>query len=96
MSAAIKRLIFFFARDVRLKLLNGLRASKMIERIWLATTPDELELPIAVADSSTQLAQILGTTSSALIRIKTRMKDGAQPRDYKIFLIELEKTNEVH
>lgn len=33
-------------------------------KLYLRTTQDELELPIAVADSPTELARMLGTTEN--------------------------------
>lgn len=56
--------------------------------IWLATTPDELELPIAVADTSAELASLLKTRQNALLKVKCRMAKGASPDYYKIFKIE--------
>lgn len=34
--------------------------------VWMAVTPDEYELPIAVADSALELAQMMGTTETAI------------------------------
>ena len=34
--------------------------------LYVATTPDELELPIAVADTGRELARILGTTPDVI------------------------------
>lgn len=38
----------------------------MNKYFWMAVTPDELELPIAVADSARELAKMLGLTISAI------------------------------
>ena len=38
-----------------------------MERIYLKTTTDKLELPIAVAGSSKELADILGTTRDVVL-----------------------------
>lgn len=35
-----------------------------MSKLYLRTTQDELELPIAVADSPTELARMLGTTAN--------------------------------
>ena len=34
----------------------------MIQKIYMRTTMDDLELPVAVAGSAAELAEILGTT----------------------------------
>jgi hypothetical protein len=35
-----------------------------VSKLYLRTTQDELELPIAVADSPTELARMCGTTAN--------------------------------
>lgn len=40
----------------------------MKKYLWIAVTADELELPIAVADSQSQLAEILGIKLDTLRR----------------------------
>lgn len=35
--------------------------------VWLKVTTDDLELPVAVADSASELAEICGTTRNAIM-----------------------------
>lgn len=60
--------------------------------IWIATTPDELELPLCVAGSSQELAEKLGLTKATVAsyeskRRKGTLKFGKKAR-FKIFKIE--------
>ena len=64
--------------------------------LWLAVTADELELPIVVADSSSELAEKLGTTPTA-IRVRAHKKqDGSKAgvRIYRIDVLEEEDLKE--
>ena len=40
--------------------------------MWMATTPDNLELPIAVCDTAEELAKVLGTNKMAIYKAKWR------------------------
>ncbi len=45
--------------------------------IWLAVTPDEYELPIAVADSAKELADMLGISTPTVKTSVLRHSDGS-------------------
>lgn len=60
--------------------------------IYLATTPDHLELPIAVADTPRELAGILGITKNAVnlgVYEYKRHSHRGQSRGYKIIKVEV-------
>ena len=44
--------------------------------IWLAVTSDKYQLPYAVADSASELAEIIGATKDAVWRAKKRGTPG--------------------
>lgn len=45
---------------------------RMGKNLYIACTNDEYELPIAVADSATELAQMVGITRDSLYSMMTR------------------------
>ena len=45
--------------------------------MWMAVTADEYEYPIAIADSSTELAEMLGISPSTIRTNLHRRKNGA-------------------
>lgn len=49
-------------------------------RLIMAVTNDELELPVAVADSKAELARMTGIATSNQIRIMKRMRVGKEYR----------------
>lgn len=44
--------------------------------VWIAVSQDEYELPIAVADSGTELAEILGIDKRTIFSTRSHYKDG--------------------
>ena len=60
--------------------------------IWMATTVDELELPICVAGSSSELARMLGLTKGTVASYESKRRNGnflfGKKAKYKIFKIE--------
>ena len=48
--------------------------------VWLATTDDKYELPIAVADSSSELARMLGIPVGTIFKRMYRYKQGKAKR----------------
>lgn len=48
--------------------------------VWLAITTDELELPIAVADTARELGKIIGKTENAIFKTVEHYKFGKNKR----------------
>ena len=44
--------------------------------VWLKVTQDELELPVAVADSAVELAKICNTTPNTIYASLSHVKSG--------------------
>ena len=68
-----------------------------MEYIWLAVTPDEYELPIAVADSAGSLARILGVTTNTVMLAShnyARGKDSGLSRGYRVTRVLVPKEDE--
>lgn len=61
--------------------------------LWLAVTADRYELPIIVADSSSELAEKLGTTPTAIRVRACRGQDGSKS-GIKIYKVEELKEDE--
>lgn len=59
--------------------------------LWLAVTPDALELPIAVADSMSELAAVLKTSISSVSHKYHKHERGKAVKwvDYKIIRVEV-------
>ena len=66
----------------------------MSKHYWIATTNDEFELPVAVGETSQELAEMLGI---AACNISTSIIKGRTGRKYKFFKVirETEKPKEV-
>lgn len=47
-----------------------------MDRIWMKVTCDEFALPLAVADSSAELARMCGTTPNAVVSTWSHYKKG--------------------
>ena len=58
--------------------------------LWLACTKDELELPIIVADSCTELAEKIGITYSSVCNAIRR---GGGSAKYTIRRVEVDKSD---
>ena len=66
----------------------------MSKHYWIATTNDEFELPVAVGETSEELADMLGMTAC---NISTSIKRKRATRKYKFFKVvrEIEKPKEI-
>ena len=66
----------------------------MSKHYWIATTNDEFELPVAVGETSQELADMLGMTAC---NISTSIKRKRATRKYKFFKVvrEIEKPKEI-
>lgn len=60
--------------------------------LWLAVTPDEYELPIAVADTAKELSHMLGMKSHAVTELYHKHNKGVYKRYEKYKIV---KVNEV-
>lgn len=62
--------------------------------LWLATTADALELPIAVADTGTQLAKMLGCDITVISKRKRKTKENrfiySKVQRFKVYEIKYE------
>lgn len=63
---------------------------------WIAVTADKYELPVIVADSSTELAEKLGTTATSIRVRACKQKDGSKSgvRIYKVEVLKEGEDNE--
>lgn len=61
----------------------------MGEYLWLAVTPDELELPMAVADTATELSRMLGSNNNLVSKIYCEHNKGKLKRWTKYKIIKL-------
>lgn len=57
----------------------------------MAVTPDEYELPLAVADTAKGLANMLGVTESNVCKLWHRKRRGNRRCKYYIYRIEVEE-----
>lgn len=48
------------------------------EYLWLAVTPDQYELPLAVADTAEQLAAMFGLIRGSVINLVSKNAPGTQ------------------
>ena len=48
------------------------------EYLWLAVTPDQYELPLAVADTAEQLAEMFGLTRGSVINLVSKNAPGSR------------------
>lgn len=46
--------------------------------MWLAVTPDQYELPLAVADTAEQLAAMFGLTRGSVLNLVSKNAPGTQ------------------
>ena len=63
---------------------------------WIAVTADKYELPVIVADSSTELAEKLGTTATSIRVRACKQTDGSKSgvRIYKVEVLKEGEDNE--
>jgi hypothetical protein len=59
--------------------------------LWMAVTPDDLELPMAVADSPKKLAEILKVTTNEIYMKRNSEKRGREVKDYKVRKVAYEE-----
>lgn len=65
--------------------------------LYLAVTNDEYELPVAVADSKSELARMTGIATSNQIRIMKRMKVGKAYRGrFLVYEVEVDCEEDIH
>ncbi len=57
--------------------------------IWMKVTSDELELPVAVADTAEQLAQMCGTTVGSIYSSVSKAKHGRETTSYRKVRVKL-------
>lgn len=59
--------------------------------LWLAVTPDQYELPIAVADTAEQLSKLLGLKGNYVPKMYCMHKKGVfkEWKNYKIIKLEV-------
>lgn len=57
--------------------------------IWLKVTTDELELPVAVADTAEQLAKICGVTVKSIYSSVSHARHGRKTTPYRKVRVEL-------
>ncbi len=50
-----------------------------IKRIWLKVTSDKYELPLAVADTASELARLCGVTVNTIYAQMSRVRSGNLP-----------------
>jgi len=48
------------------------------EYLWLAVTPDQYELPLAVADTAEQLGALFGLTRGSVINLASKNAPGTR------------------
>lgn len=66
-----------------------------LKYLWIAVEADEYELPIAVADSSTELGKMMGLDRSSVARAAARRREGTLKRDdYSVRYYRVEKEDE--
>ena len=58
--------------------------------IWLTVTQAKYELPVAVADSSEELARMLGVTVQSIYSSMSHAKDGTRKTPYRKVRIKFE------
>lgn len=59
--------------------------------VWLNVTMDEYELPVAVADTAAQLAQILGTTEMTILSSISHAKHDGRKTPYRKVRVEIDE-----
>lgn len=63
--------------------------------IWMMVTQDEFELPLAIADSSDELAQICGTTANSIRSTVAKARKGIiKNPSYVLVKVEEGETND--
>lgn len=58
--------------------------------VWLKVTIDKYELPVAVADSSAELARICGTTAQSIQSSMSHAKHDGRRSPYRKIRVEID------
>lgn len=68
----------------------------MTKKLYLAVTPDQYELPLAVADSPAELAKMLGVTREHVLAClaPTKAKMNNERREFRFRRVALEEEEE--
>lgn len=61
----------------------------MDKYLWMAVTPDEYELPIAVADSGMELNRMLGLKGNVVHKLLCWTKQGKIKKHYKYKIVKV-------
>ena len=62
--------------------------------IWMAVTPDEYELPMAVADTASELSIILGLKKHSVTELYHKHNKGILKQYDKYKIVKVEDTKE--
>jgi hypothetical protein len=66
-------------------------------KIWMKVTSDDLELPVAVADSAEELAEMLGISRATIYASISRWKSGERSEcPYRVVEIDAEPKETTH
>jgi len=58
--------------------------------LWMAVTPDELELPMAVADTARELTAMLGLKGNMVAKMYCMTNQGKIKNHYKYKIVKVE------
>lgn len=61
----------------------------MDKHLWMAVTPDELELPMAVADTARELTAMLGLKGNMVAKIYCLHNKGKFKNSYKYKIVKV-------
>lgn len=61
----------------------------MDKHLWMAVTPDELELPMAVADTARELTAMLGLKGNMVAKMYCWTKQGKIKKHYKYKIVKI-------
>lgn len=59
----------------------------MSENIWMQVTPDEYELPMLVADTANELAQMIGVSKSTIKSSELKYRTGQYKKGNKYKIV---------
>ena len=57
-------------------------------KLYIATTPDKYELPVAVSDTPQGLARLMGTTKYTVLSCISHQKEGRKSIYHKVVIEE--------
>lgn len=61
----------------------------MDKHLWMAVTPDELELPMAVADTARELTAVLGLKGNIVLKLHSMTNKGQIKSHYKYKIVKI-------